>query len=274
METNPSSHVAWYLLGRCYMATAQYSDACEAYNRAVNLNSNDPQVWCSLGVLYYAFGQYREALGMLTRALKLDCTMADAWYNVGALYDMCDQPEDAQQAYLKAKEHGLADRFAKAGMGLNPIASQAMQVISSTSSSSEALRPPQTGTSVAAPVSSSSSAPFRQHPSEHQPQHQNDQQHLQQQMDLHKQLHLQQQVMQQQMIQHHQQLSLQPLFPEHGMQHYQQPQYQQPQYHQHVPGAVPIHLQESQQQLIEDLQTINYSELSRDGDLPEHDAHF
>jgi tetratricopeptide (TPR) repeat protein len=256
------------------MATAQYSDACEAYNRAVNLNSNDPQVWCSLGVLYYAFGQYREALGMLTRALKLDCTMADAWYNVGALYDMCDQPEDAQQAYLKAKEHGLADRFAKAGMGLNPIASQAMQVISS-SSSSEAFRPPQTGSSVAAPVSSSSSGPFRQHPSEHQPQHQNDQQHLQQQMDLHKQLQLQQQVMQQQMIQHHQQLSLQPLFPEHGMQHYQQPQYQQPQYHQHVPGAVPIHLQESQQQqLIEDLQTINYSELSRDGDLPEHDAHF
>ena len=271
VETNPSSHVAWYLLGRCYMATAQYSDACEAYNRAVNLNSNDPQVWCSLGVLYYAFGQYREALGMLTRALKLDCTMADAWYNVGALYDMCDQPEDAQQAYLKAKEHGLADRFAKAGMGLNPIASQAMQVISSNSS--EALRPPQTGAS-AASVSSSSSAPFRQHPSEHQPQHQNDQQHLQQQMDLHKQLQLQQQVMQQQMIQHHQQLSLQPLFPEHGMQHYQQPQYQHPQYHQHVPGAVPIHLQESQQQLIEDLQTINYSELIRDGDLPEHDAHF
>jgi hypothetical protein len=27
--------------------------------------------------------------------------MADAWYNVGALYDMCDQPEDAQQAYGK-----------------------------------------------------------------------------------------------------------------------------------------------------------------------------
>ena len=116
VETNPSNHVAWYLLGRCYMATAQYSDACEAYNRAVNLCPNDPQVWCSLGVLYYAFGQYREALGMLSRALKLDPTMSDAWYNVGALYDMCDQPEDAQQAYMKARENGLADRFARAGI--------------------------------------------------------------------------------------------------------------------------------------------------------------
>lgn len=30
---------------------------------------------------------------------------------VGALYDMCDQPEDAQQAYMKARENGLADRY-------------------------------------------------------------------------------------------------------------------------------------------------------------------
>eukprot|EP01036_Dinobryon_divergens_P025223 gene25221-33749_t len=129
VESNPSNHTSWYLLGRCYMATNQYTDACEAYNRAVNLNPNDPQVWCSLGVLYYAFGQYREALGMLARALRLDPKMADAWYNVGALYDMCEQPEDAQQAYLKAKENGLADRFTKVGMGLNPIATHTVQYL-------------------------------------------------------------------------------------------------------------------------------------------------
>lgn len=148
VETNPSNHMAWYLLGRCYMATAQYSDACEAYNRAVNLNPNDPQIWCSLGVLYYAFGQYREALGMLARALKLDPTMADAWYNVGALYDMCDQSEDAQQAYIKAREHGLADRFARAGMGFNPMA------ISSLNSANGSHATPSTNV----PTASSSSA--------------------------------------------------------------------------------------------------------------------
>ena len=101
------------------MATAQYSDAWEAYNRAANLNPNDPQVWCSLGVLYYSFGQYREALGMFSKAIKLDPNMSDAWYNVGALYDMCDQPEDAQKAYTKAKETGLAERFARSGINMN-----------------------------------------------------------------------------------------------------------------------------------------------------------
>ena len=53
-----------------------------------------------------------------------------AWYNVGALYDMCDQPEDAQKAYIKAKETGLAERFARSGININNNA-----LTSSTSSS-------------------------------------------------------------------------------------------------------------------------------------------
>lgn len=119
------------------MATAQYSDAWEAYNRAANLNPNDPQVWCSLGVLYYSFGQYREALGMFSRAIKLDPTMSDAWYNVGALYDMCDQPEDAQKAYIKAKETGLAERFARSGINVNSSGSGSSVVLPQTDSMRE-----------------------------------------------------------------------------------------------------------------------------------------
>lgn len=148
VEVNPSNHVAWYLLGRCYMATTQYSDACEAYNRSINLNPNDAQTWCSLGVLYYAYGQYREALGMLVKALKLNPKMADAWYNVGALYEMCDQPEDAQMAYQKAKEHGLGERFAKAGIGMNPVSGNSANP--STSSAVAAAAPPSTGVATTA----------------------------------------------------------------------------------------------------------------------------
>ena len=66
-------------------------------------------------IVYYPVYNNLICIGMLARALKLDPSMADAWYNVGALYDMADQPEDAQQAYLKARENGLADRFARAG---------------------------------------------------------------------------------------------------------------------------------------------------------------
>lgn len=133
VQINPSSHVPWYLLGRCYMATGQYNDAFNAYDTAINLNPNDPQIWSSLGVLYYSFGQYCEALGMFSRALKLDNTLADAWYNVGALYDMCDQPEDAQEAYIRANKHGIADRFSKAGVVSNPLSNQISVGVNSAS---------------------------------------------------------------------------------------------------------------------------------------------
>ena len=111
VKHNPSDHVAWYLLGRCYMATAQYTEAYDAYNLSVNLNSSNPQIWCSLGVLYYAFGQYKESLDMFKKALDLDITMADAWFNVGTLYDMDEQKEDAQMAYQNASQYGLIKLF-------------------------------------------------------------------------------------------------------------------------------------------------------------------
>ena len=123
VETNSSGYMSWYLLGRCYMATSQYVDAFEAYNRAINLNPNDTQIWSSLGILYYTFGQYREALGMFSRALKLDPHLPDVWYNVGAVYDVCGQVEDAEQAYIKARDNGLAERVAAMGLpGIPPIA--------------------------------------------------------------------------------------------------------------------------------------------------------
>lgn len=122
IQSNPTSSSSWYLLGRCYSMVSQHNDAFESYVRAVHLNPIDPQIWCSLGILYYTFGQYRESLIMFTKALKLDQTLCDAWYNVGALYDMCDQPEDAAQAYEKANKFGIAQRFSRAAMpNNNPI---------------------------------------------------------------------------------------------------------------------------------------------------------
>ena len=120
VEANPSNHVAWYLLGRCYMVVGQYGDAHTAYGKSLNIFPNDPQVWCSLGVLFYAHGQYQDALGALQHALALDPSMADAWYNVGALYQMSDQQQHADLAYARAKDCGLDRRLAQAGMAAAP----------------------------------------------------------------------------------------------------------------------------------------------------------
>jgi tetratricopeptide (TPR) repeat protein len=120
IQLNAYNHVAWYLLGRCYIVTSHYKDACEAYHKSISINPNNAHVWCSISVMYYTFGQYREALGMLTKALKLNPAMADAWYNIGVLYDMCGQKDDAALAYAQAREYGLAERFIQAGLGESP----------------------------------------------------------------------------------------------------------------------------------------------------------
>jgi hypothetical protein len=110
---------------------------------------------------------------MLARALKLDSTMADAWYNVGALYDMCDQAEDANLAYAKAKENGLADRFARAGMGATPLA---MQPLHSTNIST--IPPPQQN------ISNTNNGPYRSQFEVEQQQQQLQQQQYEEMMRL------------------------------------------------------------------------------------------
>jgi len=116
VQVNPCSSVSWYLLGRCYMAAGQHSDAHSAYERALNLQPNDPLIWCSLGVLYYAHGQLQEALANFSRAARLDPTMPEAQYNLGCV---CIDLQDVDRADLhfdKASDLGLAKRCAKRGL--------------------------------------------------------------------------------------------------------------------------------------------------------------
>ena len=118
IESNPCSSVSWYLLGRCYTATAQYTEAREAYSRAINIDPNDAQVWCSLGILYYAHGQYDESEGLFERALRVDPTMAEAWYNLGALCSVRKDQAGADNAYAKARAFGLSQRLLRTGLVL------------------------------------------------------------------------------------------------------------------------------------------------------------
>ena len=151
VKMNSVNSRTWYLLGRCYTASTKdnfghdpcdYYSAFQAYTRAINLDPNDAKVWCSLGVLYYAFGQYKESLSHLAKAVKLDPSMPEAWYNIGALYEMCEQPEDAKQAYAKAKECGIKERFEKVGMKSNPPAIDLEQTQHEDLSSSSAFEEP------------------------------------------------------------------------------------------------------------------------------------
>lgn len=114
----PQNATVWYLLGRCYMASAQYEDAFLAYNEAVNCEPNEPRVWVSLGVLYYSHGQHKESLGMFARALRLKPKCVEAWYNLGIVYEVNGNQKEADKAYVKAKENGFSMRLDQVGLVL------------------------------------------------------------------------------------------------------------------------------------------------------------
>jgi tetratricopeptide (TPR) repeat protein len=115
----PHNSSIWYLIGRCYMTSKQYSEAYIAYNEAVNCEPNEPYVWVSLGVLYYAHGQYKESLGMFARALRLKPDCVEAWYNLGVVYELNGNKPEANRAYAKAKESGLSVRLEQVGLILH-----------------------------------------------------------------------------------------------------------------------------------------------------------
>ena len=75
LQQNPNDAEGWVMLGRSYMILDRYSDAADAYGRAIALNDKDANLWAD----------YAEALAMtnerqlagkpteaLTRSLQLD----------------------------------------------------------------------------------------------------------------------------------------------------------------------------------------------------------
>jgi hypothetical protein len=56
-------------------------------------------------VLYYQISQYSDALDAYTRAIKLNPFISEVWYDLGTLYETCNnQTQDAMDAYTRALE--------------------------------------------------------------------------------------------------------------------------------------------------------------------------
>ena len=113
---DPTDALSHYLLGRCYLAQREYSKAYDSYQRAVNNNPNVPAFWGSIGILYFTTGQFRDALDAYSRAIRSGGGAAETqatgavvtvpgenttevWYDLGTLYDLCNQNEDAIDAF-------------------------------------------------------------------------------------------------------------------------------------------------------------------------------
>jgi tetratricopeptide (TPR) repeat protein len=78
VQQSPDFYLGWYNLSLAYDATDKSSDAQEAYNRAIELESSlpfrDATLYNSYGHFFYKQKKYQDALTQYNKSLKIDPT--------------------------------------------------------------------------------------------------------------------------------------------------------------------------------------------------------
>jgi len=93
---NPLDVANWEVRGQVYDALSGVADnadqfAASAYTNAINLESTNPSLWLSLGNVYYRQKSYTNAVQAFARAVQLKNDFANAHYNLAfALNDAGD----------------------------------------------------------------------------------------------------------------------------------------------------------------------------------------
>lgn len=85
-----------------------YSEAIAAWNQALKINPDNPQIMDNMVAAYIKNEQYNMALNMAAKIINGGYTkqFKTAYYNIGLAYEGLGQIENALDAYKKAKEYG------------------------------------------------------------------------------------------------------------------------------------------------------------------------
>jgi len=93
-------------LGAAYQKTEDFSKALEYYNKALEINKQNPKVFIYRGYLYFKKEKYKEAIDDFKTVLDLDPNNHLAQYNIGMSHYKLGNDYDAKDAFHKACELG------------------------------------------------------------------------------------------------------------------------------------------------------------------------
>ncbi len=101
----PANFQAWVALGNEYFDSNQFMDAIEAYDKALAIKPDSPNVLTDQGVMFKRLGWFDRAIGNFTKANQVDPSHATSLYNLGIVYryDLQDFPK-AEEAWTKFLE--------------------------------------------------------------------------------------------------------------------------------------------------------------------------
>lgn len=107
---DPGNRGAWVQLGHAYFDSRQPVKAIEAYNKALELDPNDPDVLTDQGVMFRDMGWFDRAEENFIKANELNPAHAQSLFNLGVVYryDMNDanRAREVWTRYLQVNPSG------------------------------------------------------------------------------------------------------------------------------------------------------------------------
>ena len=94
----------WVGQGLALYNQSKYNEAIQAFDKAIEINTQDAKAWYEKGYALDSQGKYNEAIQALDKAIELDPLNADAWYEKGLALEDQGKHDEAQRAYDKAIE--------------------------------------------------------------------------------------------------------------------------------------------------------------------------
>ena len=102
LKTEPNNRNAWIQLGNKYFDTNNPMEAIEAYDNALALDSNDPDVLTGQGLMYRRIGWFGKAIENFTKANQVDPNHLQSLLNLGIVYRFdLEQNTKAKEVWLK-----------------------------------------------------------------------------------------------------------------------------------------------------------------------------
>jgi len=83
---DPGNRNAWVQLGHAYFDTNQPMKAVDAYDKALELDGNDPNVLTDQGVMFRKLGWFDRAIENFEKANQLDSRHTQSLFNMGIVY--------------------------------------------------------------------------------------------------------------------------------------------------------------------------------------------
>ena len=86
LAKDPNNRQAWVQLGHSYFDTKNPMKAIEAYDKALAIDGNDPDVLTDQAIMFRQLGWYEKAIETFQQANKLNPEHVNSLFNMGLVY--------------------------------------------------------------------------------------------------------------------------------------------------------------------------------------------